>query len=90
MRAPRILGALTTFIEAIDALPGFGRRAQRFGQTMRRRVKAPRETARVGGRIVEDADQRLVPLCQRPGGAEARFRFVLDPKPVLAEEARAR
>ncbi len=61
------------------------RRAQQFVHAMRRGVEAAREALGVGVRIGEDAAQRFVALCERPGGAEGERRFVLAPFAVLAE-----
>lgn len=53
-------------------------------------MHAAREAACVRGRIVEDADQRLVTLRQRPGRAEGRALEVLVGPAVLARDAAAR
>ena len=62
MWAPGGVGVFGSIVEAIDAVLRLWRRAQHFAQAMRSGVEAGREAARIGGGIVEDADQRLITL----------------------------
>ena len=80
MRPPRGFGGRADQLEIIDAIDRLRRRAQRLGDAMRRCVEPPRQAPGVGGGIVEDADQRLVTVGQRPAGAEAhRFEIFRAP-----------
>jgi hypothetical protein len=56
----------------IDAVFVFGGRCEHGGERVRARVETGGQAARGGERVVEDADERLIALSERPGGMKDR------------------
>jgi hypothetical protein len=69
---PSLFGLSCELIRVIDAVFVFGGRCEHGGERVRARVETGGQAARGGERVVEDADERLIALSERPGGLKDR------------------